>query len=91
MKYFNLESLSVDQLWSLRERIDSLLPLKISAEKEKLDQRLDELAAQNNPETGSRSRRPYPPVFPKYVNPADSSQTWAGRGKLPRWLEAQLS
>jgi DNA-binding protein H-NS len=90
MKYFNLESLSVDALWSLRERIDSLLSLKISAEKAKLDQRLGQLAAQNDPETVSRSRRPYPPVFPKYMNPADSSQTWAGRGKLPRWLKAQL-
>ncbi len=29
-------------------------------------------------------------VFPKYRNPAKPSETWAGRGKKPRWLTAQL-
>ena len=27
---------------------------------------------------------------PKYRNPADKSQTWAGRGNQPRWLKAEL-
>lgn len=27
---------------------------------------------------------------PKYRNPADKSQTWAGRGIRPRWLVAAL-
>jgi DNA-binding protein H-NS len=35
-------------------------------------------------------RRRYPPVRPKYRNPARPSETWAGRGKQPRWLKAQL-
>ena len=35
-------------------------------------------------------RRPYPPVSPKYRNPDQPSETWAGRGKQPRWLVAQL-
>lgn len=30
-------------------------------------------------------------VKPKYRNPADPSQTWAGRGKRPRWFNAALS
>src|ERR1700737_4280631 len=38
----------------------------------------------------SHARRPYPRVFPKYRNPAKPSETWAGRGKKPRWLAAQL-
>lgn len=29
-------------------------------------------------------------VPPKYANPADPSQTWTGRGKRPRWFQAQL-
>jgi DNA-binding protein H-NS len=29
-------------------------------------------------------------VFPKYRNPAKPAETWAGRGKQPRWLTAQL-
>jgi hypothetical protein len=38
----------------------------------------------------SHARRSYPQVFPKYRNPAEPSETWAGRGKRPRWLTAQL-
>jgi DNA-binding protein H-NS len=35
-------------------------------------------------------RQPYPRVLPKYRNPLQLSDTWAGRGKQPRWLTAQL-
>jgi len=38
----------------------------------------------------STARRPYPAVVPKYRNPERPSETWAGRGKKPRWLAAQL-
>jgi len=31
-----------------------------------------------------RPRRKYPPVLPKFQNPADPGETWAGRGKQPR-------
>ena len=30
-------------------------------------------------------------VKPKYVNPADPSQTWSGRGRKPRWMEDALA
>lgn len=30
-------------------------------------------------------------VKPKYRNPADPSQTWAGRGKRPRWFADALA
>ena len=29
-------------------------------------------------------------VAPKYRNPANPTETWAGRGKPPRWLSAYL-
>lgn len=29
-------------------------------------------------------------VAPKYRNPANPLETWAGRGKRPRWLAAEL-
>lgn len=29
-------------------------------------------------------------VAPKYRNPADAAETWAGRGKPPRWLATYL-
>jgi len=30
------------------------------------------------------------PVVPKYRNPANPAETWAGRGLKPRWLAAAL-
>ncbi|MGB5871143.1 MAG: H-NS histone family protein [Albidovulum sp.] len=30
------------------------------------------------------------PAKKKYANPADSSETWTGRGRKPRWVEAAL-
>lgn len=40
----------------------------------------------------SRSRAPVrKTVADKYRNPRDSSQSWSGRGKRPRWLQEQLA
>ena len=33
---------------------------------------------------------PYPKVLPKYRNPKNPTETWAGRGKQPRWLTAEM-
>lgn len=30
-------------------------------------------------------------VAPKYRNPSNPEQTWSGRGKRPRWMEAALA
>lgn len=30
-------------------------------------------------------------VQPKYQNPKDVSQTWAGRGRQPRWIAEELA
>jgi DNA-binding protein H-NS len=93
MKPHDLESMSLDELWSLHEFIASVLGRKISAEKARLDQRLREIgqSTADSAKKVSHARRAYPQVFPKYKNPARPSETWAGRGKQPRWLTAQLS
>jgi DNA-binding protein H-NS len=90
MKPHDLISMSVDELWSLHEFVASELACKILAEKARLDQRLCQLGLGGEPHNMSQARRPYPKVFPKYKNPANPSETWAGRGKKPRWLTAQI-
>lgn len=79
-----LGKLSNDDLWSLHLEISQLLQERIQAEKQGLEERLKLL---RNPVS---ERRPYPRVPPKYRNPDRPSETWAGRGKQPRWLVAQL-
>jgi DNA-binding protein H-NS len=88
----DLESMSVDQLWSLHEMIASELARKITAEKERLEQRLRELGLSeaDTSKIPAKPRRSYPKVRPKYRNPERPKETWAGRGKQPNWLKAQL-
>jgi DNA-binding protein H-NS len=92
MNPHDLNSMSMDGLWSLHELVALALARKISAEKARLDRRLQQLgrAVANNPKHVSRARRSYPQVNPKFRNPAQPAETWAGRGKQPRWLTAQL-
>ena len=91
MKRNDFNSMSLDGLWALRSEISSILKSKIAAEKAELEKRLRELRSNGLPsEAARRERRPYPRVFPKYRNPADPAETWAGRGRQPRWLTEQL-
>ena len=84
MKRTELDGLSTDDLWSLHVELSQMLQQKIQAEKLKLEERLKQL------EVPVPGRRPYPLVPPKYRNPDQPSETWAGRGKRPRWLVAKL-
>lgn len=97
----DVNSLSIDELWELHEEVGCLLSEKILAEKRGLEERLARLnrtlvetgaTKPANSKTNPRRalRRKYPPVLPKYQNPNNPSETWAGRGKQPRWLVSQI-
>jgi DNA-binding protein H-NS len=92
MNLQDFESMTEDELWSLHERLASVLAGKILAEEGRLEQRLRQLGqgVLTGDEHVNRARRPYPKVVPKFRNPRRPSETWAGRGKQPRWLTAQL-
>ena len=90
MENYDLKSMSVDQLWNLHERLVSELSRKIRAEKATLEYRLRTLGVAASNESSDRKRRTYPKVLPKYRNPKNRAETWAGRGKQPLWLTAQL-
>jgi DNA-binding protein H-NS len=92
MKRSKLETLSTEELWVLRQKVTATLQAKISAEKKLLEDRLSQLNGRFSVEQTSETpeRRSYPTVFPKFRNPEQPSETWAGRGKKPRWLTAQL-
>jgi DNA-binding protein H-NS len=94
----DLESLSVDELWSMHEKISRILSVKITTEKRQLEKRLEILncgAIEDciDCQTGNvelKVRRKYPKVVPRYRNPQRPFETWSGRGKRPRWLVAAL-
>lgn len=91
MKRHDFNSMSVDELWALRLEISSVLASKIAVKKTKLEKRLRQLQTNSaSSEAVRRERRPYPQVLPKYRNPAKPAETWAGRGRQPRWVTEQL-
>ena len=90
MKSGDLKSMSADELWTLHEQVIAELGRKMTAEKAMLEDRLRKLGSADRNFLPKRERRPYPKVVPKYRNPKNRSETWAGRGKQPRWLVALL-
>jgi DNA-binding protein H-NS len=97
-KKFELESMSLDDLWSLHEKISAVLSARIRAEKHELEKRLavlnggSDIISQSGTSRAlqnGKERRKYPRVLPKYRNP-QTSETWSGRGKRPLWLVAAM-
>ena len=99
MKKVDFEAMSFDDLWSLHEQISQILSARITSEKRELERRLAVLNRGRDviegKDTGQsynsngKARRKYPRVVPKYRNP-QTSETWSGRGKQPRWLAAAI-
>jgi len=90
MKAPHLSKMSIDELWALHEEVGRVLSSKLTEEKARLEKRLRELQLQTSVTSDAPAKRPYPPVLPKFRNRAHPSETWAGRGKRPRWLVAAL-
>jgi DNA-binding protein H-NS len=99
VRAINLKKLSVDELLTLRDRVNAALAGLVRRERSELESRLKRLQSFG----GEAPRRGRPPgsknkrkslrgrkVAPKYRNPANRSETWAGRGLQPRWLKAAL-
>ena len=100
-KKLDLESMPIDELWQLHERIIQILSNKLTLEKRELEKRLAKLRQDKDMDRPAfqrrqskarvQERRKYPKVFPRYRNPDNHSETWSGRGKQPRWLAAALT
>jgi len=89
----NLKSMTIDALIGMRNRIDEVLGSKVADERRVLESELAKLSRYNS--TGSRSKSSVrlgvrAKVAPKYRNPENPAETWAGRGLKPRWLAAAI-
>ena len=87
----NLKSMSVDKLMKLREQVNAVIGTKVLEERRTLAGRfgeLDRLAVNGPGRKRAGSARGV--VAPKYRNPDNPAETWAGRGLKPRWLAAAL-
>lgn len=93
----NLEKLSSREL---EELIAAAAEQKKKLQKQRLSEVRNKLIALAREEgytieelfgsAGAGRARSTRSVAPKYRNPADPGQTWSGRGKRPRWVQAHI-
>jgi DNA-binding protein H-NS len=88
-----LKSMSVTQLQGLKSKVDAAISERVKARRQELESELSKL---DGLARGGRRGRPAGrggprgSVAPKFRNPENPSETWAGRGLRPRWLVAAL-
>ena len=85
-----LKSMSVGQLQDLQSQIEATISEKVKVRRQELESELSKLVGY-----GGSGRRGRPggrrgAVAPKYRNPDNPAETWAGRGLKPRWLTAAI-
>jgi DNA-binding protein H-NS len=88
----NLKSMSIDKLSKLRSQVDAALNSKVIEERRAVQDQLGKLSrlATNGLRVKGVRGGPRGAVAPKYRNPENPVETWAGRGLKPRWLAAAL-
>jgi DNA-binding protein H-NS len=88
-----LKTMSIAKLQDLRNKLDAAISERVSARRLELETELAKLEGRS-----PRDRRGKPAarvgrrgsVPPKYRNPENPAETWAGRGLKPRWLAAAM-
>jgi DNA-binding protein H-NS len=89
-----LKTMSIDKLMKLKDQVEAALASKVIEQRRALESELSKLGRyQGGPgrgkslfgRGGARGA-----VAPKYRNPENPSETWAGRGLKPRWLTAAI-
>jgi DNA-binding protein H-NS len=106
VKLPNLTKMTFETLISLRDNVDRIISTRAADERAALEAQLAKLTGYFGGDASPVKRRGRPPkaakgtarrnalkgkrVAPKYRNPADRSQTWAGRGLQPKWLSGAI-
>jgi DNA-binding protein H-NS len=87
-----LKTMSVERLRDLRAAVEAAIGAKVTERRRELESELSQLARFDGRRTSIKSGRggPRGAVAPKYRNPDNHAETWAGRGLKPRWMAAAL-
>jgi len=96
MASIDLASLSIKELRDVIARADAEISKKEKAKVVEARAKIVEIADEYGVnldellQSSGKGRIGRGKAAPKYRNPKDASQTWAGRGRKPAWLEAEL-
>jgi len=84
----NLKSMSISRLTDLRHRVEVALASKVIDQRRAIESELGKLSRLQGAKTLRKIGSG--PVPPKYRNPQNPEETWAGRGLRPKWLTAAI-
>lgn len=95
MRKLNIKKLSYGELLELRGQVQEAIEQRKGEEKAALRAKMEELAAAAGFDLAEifvkrRTSQKRAKAAPKYRNPSDPAQTWAGRGRQPKWLVAEI-
>jgi DNA-binding protein H-NS len=88
-----LKTMPIAKLQDLKSKVEAAINAKMSERRRELETELSKLAQFGD--RGGKAAKygrggPKGSVAPKYRNPQNPSETWAGRGLKPRWLAAAI-
>jgi len=87
-----LKTMSIAKLQGLRSQVEAAISAKLGQRRGEIESelaKLDRLGGRSM-RAAKTGRGRMGPVAPKYRNPENAAETWAGRGLKPRWLTAAL-
>jgi DNA-binding protein H-NS len=86
-----LKSMSIEKLRDLKNKVEAAIHTNLIGRRRELESELSKLARFEGGRGGKGARGgPRGSVAPKYRNPENPAETWAGRGLKPRWLAAAI-
>ncbi len=91
----DLNSLSLKELKDLQSQIARAISSYEDRRKKEALAELEDAARRmgftlSELTAGAASRKTRSSAAPKYANPANPAETWTGRGRKPKWMEAAL-
>ncbi len=95
MAAVNVKAMDLPTLVALRDEVDAEIAAKQASASADFIAEMRELASKRGLNLGDlvdvkRGVARKGKAEPKYRNPQDASQTWAGRGKRPKWVQEHL-
>ena len=88
----NVDELTIPELKALSERcgerIDQIKDSEIKKLRDEFEAKAETLGMTASGVLAFDAKKRRVAGTPKYRNPADPTQTWAGRGKRPVWIKA---
>ena len=87
----NLANMTYAELAAMQARIEQAKVEKQNSERSALRQKLTDMAKEHGfdiHELFGKSRKMPGKVAVKYRDPGNPSNTWTGRGRMPRWMTA---